>query len=149
MCEDQSQEEESGIASDTKRWWRRKLPKRRGGFNQEARVDGHGIHVRTGEYEDGTLGEVFIDMHKQGSTFQSVMHCFAMSVSLGLQYGVPLEHFVRMFVGSKFPPMGMVTGHDRIREADSLIDYVFRCLGLHYLDGQDELAEPPEKEHFK
>jgi ribonucleoside-diphosphate reductase alpha chain len=127
---------------------RTKLPDKRPGFNQEARVGGHKIIIRTGEYEDGKIGELFIDMHKQGSAFRSVMHCLAMSVSLGLQYGVPLDHFVRMFVGTKFEPNGTVTGHDRIREADSLVDYVFRALGLHYLEDREDLAEPPKKERW-
>lgn len=133
--------------SEQKEIPRRQLPNRRKGFNQEARVGGHKIYIRTGEYEDGSLGELHIDMHKQGSAFRSVMNCFAMSVSLGLQYGVPLKHFVRLFTGTKFEPNGIVQGHASIRKADSLIDYVFRAIGIHYL-GNEELAADPKRERF-
>jgi ribonucleoside-diphosphate reductase alpha chain len=110
-----------------------RLPKRRGGFTQEARVGGHKIYIRTGEYLDGSLGEIFIDMHKEGAAFRSVMNCFAMAVSLGLQYGVPLEAFVDQFTFTRFEPQGIVEGHDNIKMSTSIVDYLFRVLGVEYL----------------
>ncbi|HET9326334.1 MAG TPA: vitamin B12-dependent ribonucleotide reductase [Candidatus Eisenbacteria bacterium] len=118
---------------------RRRLPKRRHGFTQEARIAGHKVFLRTGEYEDGTLGEIFIDMHKEGAAFRSMMNCFAISVSMGLQYGVPLEHLVDQFVFTRFEPAGRVEGHENLRAATSVIDYVFRALGVEYL-GRNDLA---------
>jgi ribonucleoside-diphosphate reductase alpha chain len=116
---------------------RRRLPKRRHGFTQEARIGGHKIFLRTGEYEDGTLGEIFIDMHKEGAAFRSMMNCFAISVSMGLQYGVPLEDLVDQFCFTRFEPNGRVDGHDNIRACTSVIDYVFRVLGYDYLNRTD------------
>src|SRR5204862_308210 len=116
---------------------RRRLPKRRHGFTQEARIAGHKVFLRTGEYEDGTLGEIFIDMHKEGAAFRSMMNCFAISVSMGLQYGVPIEHLVDQFVFTRFEPHGRVEGHDNIKVATSVIDYVFRVLGYEYLNRTD------------
>jgi ribonucleoside-diphosphate reductase alpha chain len=110
-----------------------RLPKKRSGFTQEAKVGGHKIYLRTGEYLDGSLGEIFIDMHKEGAAFRSLMNCFAMSVSLGLQYGVPLETFVEQFVFTRFEPQGIVEGHDNVKLATSIVDYVFRVLGVEYL----------------
>jgi len=118
---------------------RRKLPSRRNGFTQETKVGGHKIFVRTGEYPDGTLGEIFLDMHKEGATMRSLMNCFAIAVSTGLQYGVPLEAFVDKFTFTRFEPQGFVEGDDRIKISTSLVDYVFRMLGVHYL-GKNELA---------
>jgi len=118
---------------------RRRLPKRRHGFTQEARIGGHKVFLRTGEYEDGMLGEIFIDMHKEGAAFRSMMNCFAISVSMGLQYGVPLEDLVDQFCFTRFEPHGRVDGHDNIRAATSVVDYVFRVLGLEYL-GRTDLA---------
>jgi len=117
---------------------RRRLPLRRGGFTQEAAVGGHKLFLRTGEYRDGTLGEVFIDIHKEGAAFRSVMNCFAMAVSLGLQYGVPLEAFVHHYTFTRFEPQGVVEGDDNIRMATSIVDYIFRVLGIAYL-GRSEL----------
>ncbi len=114
-----------------------RLPKRREGFTQEARVGGHKIYVRTGEYVDGTLGEIFIDLHKEGAAFRSLMNCFAMAVSLGLQYGVPLESYVEQFVFTRFEPQGVVEGHDNIKLATSIVDYIFRMLGIEYLRRYD------------
>lgn len=122
-----------------------RLPKRRKGFNQEARVGGHKLYIRTGEYEDGTLGEIFLDMHKQGSAFRAVMNCFAMSISLGLQHGIPLESYVKMFTYTRFEPNGLVTGHEQIHKTTSLIDYIFRALAVHYL-GREDMARDPEEE---
>jgi len=116
---------------------RRRLPKRRHGFTQEARIGGHKVFLRSGEYEDGTIGEIFIDMHKEGAAFRSMMNCFAIAVSMGLQYGVPLEDLVDQFTFTRFEPQGRVDGHDNIRNCTSVVDYVFRVLGLEYLDRTD------------
>lgn len=123
---------------------RRRLPARRAGFTQEARVAGHKVFLRTGEYADGTLGEIFIDMHKEGAAFRSMINCFAIAISKGLQYGVPLEEFVDTFTFTRFEPQGMVTGHPNIKMATSIIDYVFRVLGLEYLGRTDLAQVPPE-----
>jgi ribonucleoside-diphosphate reductase alpha chain len=114
-----------------------RLPKKRRGFTQEALVGGHKVFLRTGEYEDGTLGEIFIDMHKEGAAFRSLMNCFAMSVSVGLQYGVPLETFVEQFTFTRFEPHGPVGGHPNIKFATSIVDYIFRVLGVEYLQRYD------------
>jgi ribonucleoside-diphosphate reductase alpha chain len=95
------------------------------------------VFLRTGEYEDGTVGEIFIDMHKEGAAFRSIMNCFAISVSMGLQYGVPLEDLVDQFCFTRFEPQGRVDGHENIRVCTSVVDYVFRVLGLEYLDRTD------------
>src|SRR5262249_31475124 len=116
---------------------RRRLPRRRHGFTQEARIAGHKVFLRTGEYEDGGLGEIFIDMHKEGAAFRSMMNCFAIAVSLGLQYGVPLEDLVDQFCFTRFEPHGRVEGHDNIKVSTSVIDYVFRVLGYEYLNRTD------------
>lgn len=122
---------------------RARLPKKRHGFTQEARVGGHKVFLRTGEYADGALGEIFIDMHKEGAAFRSVMNCFAMAVSLGLQYGVPLQEFVEQFTFTRFEPQGVVEGHDNIKMATSIIDYIFRMLGIDYLKRYDLAHVPP------
>ncbi|HJM75335.1 MAG TPA: vitamin B12-dependent ribonucleotide reductase [Dehalococcoidia bacterium] len=126
-----------GAGGDTE--GRRRLPARRQGYGQKARVGGHAIYLHTGEFEDGDLGEIFVSMAKDGAAFRSLMNCFAIAVSIGLQHGVPLEAFVDSFVFTKFEPNGMVTGHDRIQMATSIIDYVFRELAVSYL-GRDDLA---------
>lgn len=118
------------------------LPARRGGFTQEGRIGGHKVFLRTGEYEDGTLGEVFIDLAKEGATLRGILSCFAIAVSKGLQYGVPLEEFVDTFTFQTFEPRGMVEGHPNIKMANSIVDYVFRALGVEYLH-RDELAQVP------
>ncbi|MBI1407594.1 MAG: ribonucleotide reductase [Caulobacter sp.] len=118
---------------------RRKLPDRRKGYIQKAAVGGHKVYLHTGEYDDGELGEIFIDMHKEGAAFRSVMNNFAIAISIGLQYGVPLEEFVDAFVFTRFEPAGPVTGNDTIRSATSILDYVFRELGISYL-GRNDLA---------
>ncbi len=119
---------------------RHRLPGRRAGFTQKASVGGHKVYIRTGEYEDGSVGEIFLDMHREGAAFRSLMNCFAIAVSLGLQYGVPLEEYVDAFVFTRFEPSGMVGGHDRIKMATSVIDYIFRELAITYLD-RDDLAQ--------
>ncbi len=118
---------------------RRKLPDRRKGYIQKASVGGHKVYLHTGEYDDGELGEIFIDMHKEGAAFRSLMNNFAVSISIGLQYGVPLEEFVDAFVFTRFEPAGPVTGNDSVKSATSILDYVFRELGVSYL-GRDDLA---------
>ena len=123
-----------------------RLPKKRVGFTQEARVGGHKIFLRTGQYEDGTLGEIFIDMHKEGAAFRSLMNCFAMSVSIGLQYGVPLETYVEQFTFTRFEPQGLVEGHPYVRMATSIVDYLFRVLGCEYLGRYDLAHVKPEAE---
>ena len=123
------------------------LPARRGGYTQEGRVGGHKVFLRTGEYDDGTLGELFIDLAKEGATLRGILSCFAIAVSKGLQYGVPLEEFVDTFTFQTFEPRGMVEGHPNIKMANSLIDYVFRAVGVEYLH-MDELAQvPPDRSH--
>ncbi len=121
---------------------RKQLPGKRTGFTQKASVGGQTIFVRTGEYEDGTLGEIFVDLHKEGATLRSLMNCFSIAVSLGLQYGVPLEEYVDKFTFTRFEPAGMVTGHDNIKSATSIIDYMFRMLGFEYLGREDFIQVP-------
>jgi ribonucleoside-diphosphate reductase alpha chain len=116
---------------------RYKLPPRRKGYTQKATVGGHKVYLRTGEYEDGRLGEIFIDMHKEGAAFRSLMHSFAMAISVGLQYGVPLEEFVDAFIFTRFEPSGMVTGNETIKMATSIVDYIFRELAISYLGRTD------------
>ena len=119
---------------------RRPLPGRRGGYTQKAIVGGHKLYLRTGEYEDGTLGEIFLDMHKEGAAFRSLMNCFAIAISLGLQHGVPLEEFVEAFLFTRFEPNGPVTLNNHIKMSTSIIDYIFRELAISYL-GKRELAQ--------
>lgn len=121
---------------------RRELPERRNGFTQRAVVGGHKTYLRTGEYSDGTLGEIFIDMHKEGAAFRALMNSFAVAVSLGLQHGVPLETFVHAFTFTRFDPSGPVEGSARVKYATSILDYIFRELAVHYLD-RDDLAHAP------
>ena len=124
---------------------RHRLPDRRAGYTQKAVVGGHKVYLRTGEYEDGSLGEVFLDMHKEGAAFRSLMNCFAIAISLGLQHGVPLEEFVDAFVFTRFEPNGMVKGNDRIKMSTSVIDYVFRELAITYL-GRTDLSHVAEED---
>jgi len=116
---------------------REKMPDRRKGYTQKAVVGGHKVYLRTGEYDDGRLGEIFIDMHKEGAAFRAMMNNFAIAISLGLQYGVPLEEYVEAFTFTRFEPAGMVMGNDRIKNATSILDYVFRELAVSYLDRND------------
>jgi ribonucleoside-diphosphate reductase alpha chain len=129
---------------------RKALPNRRMGYTQKATVGGHKVYLRTGDYNDGTLGEIFIDMHKEGAAYRSLMNCFSIAISLGLQYGVPLEEFVEAFTFTKFEPNGMVTGHDNLKMATSVIDYVFRDLACKYLGRHDLVhVKPTELESDK
>jgi ribonucleoside-diphosphate reductase alpha chain len=116
---------------------RRRLPNRRKGYTQKAIVGGHKVYLRTGEYEDGRLGELFLDMHKEGAAFRSLMNNFAIAISIGLQYGVPLEEFVEAFTFTRFEPSGVVEGNDAIKMATSILDYIFRELAISYLDRGD------------
>jgi len=124
---------------------RRPLPSRRNGYTQKAIIGGHKLYLRTGEYEDGTIGEIFLDMHKEGAAFRSLMNCFAIAISLGLQHGVPLEEFVEAFVFTRFEPNGPVKLNDRIKMSTSIIDYIFRELAITYLDRYD-LAQVKEED---
>ena len=124
---------------------RRRLPDRRAGYTQKARIGNHKIYLRTGEYEDGTLGEIFLDMHKEGAAFRSMTNCFAIAISLGLQHGVPLEEFVDAFVFTRFEPNGMVQGNPHIKMSTSLIDYIFRELAVTYL-GRFDLAHVEQED---
>ena len=116
---------------------RQKLPGRRKGYTQKALVGGHKVYLRTGEYDDGSLGEIFIDMHKEGAAFRSLMNNFAIAISLGLQYGVPLEEYVEAFTFTRFEPAGLVQGNETIKNATSILDYIFRELAVSYLSRHD------------
>jgi ribonucleoside-diphosphate reductase alpha chain len=124
---------------------RRRLPDRRAGYTQKARVGNHKIYLRTGEYEDGTLGEIFVDMHKEGAAFRSMTNCFAIAISLGLQHGVPLDEFVDAFLFTRFEPNGVVQGNPHIKMTTSIIDYIFRELAITYL-GRHDLAHVEEED---
>ena len=127
---------------------REKLPERRKGYTQKAIVGGHKVYLRTGEYKDGTLGEIFIDMHKEGAGFRAMMNNFAIAVSVGLQYGVPLEEFVEAFTFTRFEPAGMVQGNETIKNATSILDYIFRELAVSYLDRTDLAHVKPGGQSF-
>ena len=127
---------------------REKLPERRKGYTQKAIVGGHKVYLRTGEYQDGSLGEIFIDMHKEGAGFRAMMNNFAIAVSVGLQYGVPLEEFVEAFTFTRFEPAGMVQGNDSIKNATSILDYIFRELAVSYLDRTDLAHVKPQGASF-
>ena len=118
---------------------RDRLPHRRKGYTQKASINNHKVYLRTGEYMDGTLGEIFIDMHKEGAAFRSLMNNFAIAVSIGLQYGVPLEEFVEAFTFTKFEPSGEVKGNTEIKFSTSILDYIFKELAISYL-GRDDLS---------
>ena len=118
---------------------RERPPHRRKGYTQKAAVGGHKVYLRTGEYEDGRLAEIFIDMHKEGAAFRSLMNNFAIAISIALQYGVPLEEYVDSFTFTRFEPSGIVEGNDTIKMATSIIDYLFRELAVSYL-GRNDLA---------
>lgn len=122
---------------------RKSLPNRRMGYTQKASLAGHKVYLRTGEYDDHSLGEIFIDMHKEGAAYRSLMNCFSIAISLGLQYGVPLEEFVDAFTFTRFEPNGIVTGHENIKMATSVIDYIFRDLACRYLGRHDLVHVKP------
>ncbi len=126
---------------------RRRLPNRRKGYTQKAVVGGHKVYLRTGEYVDGRIGEIFIDMHKEGAAFRSLMNSFAIAVSIGLQYGVPLEEFVEAFAYTRFEPSGPVQGNDTVKMASSVLDYIFRELAISYLDRTDLAHVDPNELH--
>jgi len=126
---------------------RRRLPNRRKGYTQKAVVGGHKVYLRTGEYVDGRIGEIFIDMHKEGAAFRSLMNSFAIAVSIGLQYGVPLEEFVEAFAYTRFEPSGPVQGNDTVKMASSVLDYIFRELAISYLDRTDLAHVDPTELH--
>ena len=121
---------------------RKILPNRRRGFIQKARIGGHKIYLHTGEYKDGSLGEIFLDMNKEGATLGGLMNCFAIAVSLGLQHGVPLGKYVDAFTFTKFEPSGVVQGSECIKMSSSIVDYIFRELAVYY-SGRDDLAHVP------
>ncbi len=123
----------------------RPLPSRRRGYTQKVKIGGHNIYLRTGEYEDGTLGEIFLDINKEGTLLRSMMNCFAVSVSMGLQHGVPLDDYVKMFTFTRFEPNGMVLGHDHVKRSTSIIDFIFRDLAINYL-GRYDLAHVRSEE---
>ncbi len=127
---------------------RQKMPQRRRGYTQKAIVGGHKVYLRTGEYQDGKLGEIFIDMHKEGAGFRAMMNNFAIAVSVGLQYGVPLEEFVEAFTFTRFEPAGMVQGNEAIKNATSILDYIFRELAVSYLDRTDLAHVQPDGQRF-
>jgi ribonucleoside-diphosphate reductase alpha chain len=123
---------------------RRRLPDRRAGYTQKARIGNHKVYIRTGEYEDGSLGEIFLDMHKEGAAFRSMTNCFAIAISLGLQHGVPLEEFIDAFLFTRFEPNGVVQGNPHIKMTTSIIDYIFRELAISYLGRHDLAQVEPE-----
>ncbi|MEL7515541.1 MAG: vitamin B12-dependent ribonucleotide reductase [Pseudomonadota bacterium] len=139
---------EKVVVKELVRNHREKMPERRKGYTQKAIVGGHKVYLRTGEYQDGSLGEIFIDMHKEGAGFRAMMNNFAIAVSVGLQYGVPLEEFVDAFTFTKFEPAGMVQGNDSIKNATSILDYIFRELAVSYLDRTDLAHVKPEGATF-
>jgi ribonucleoside-diphosphate reductase alpha chain len=127
---------------------RERLPQRRKGYTQKAIIGGHKVYLRTGEYGDGRLGEIFLDMHKEGAGFRAMMNNFAIAVSVGLQYGVPLEEFVDAFTFTRFEPAGMVQGNEAIKSATSILDYIFRELAISYLDRNDLAHVQPKGQSF-
>ena len=133
---------ENKISLKAKTGSRFKMPDRRKGYIQKASIGEHKIYLHTGEYNDGKIGEIFIDTNKEGELVKALMNNFAIAISLGLQYGVPLEEFVDAFIDTKFEPSGKVDGNDRILSATSILDYVFRELAISYL-GKEELAHTP------
>lgn len=128
---------------------RQRLPFRRSGYTQKVKIGGQSVYVRTGEYDNGQLGEIFIDMHREGAAFRSLMNCFAIAISLGLQHGVPLEEFVDAFVFTKFEPSGMVSGSPHVKMTTSVIDYIFRELAVTYMGREDLAHVAPENIHMR
>jgi ribonucleoside-diphosphate reductase alpha chain len=142
----ESGEEGIGLAlSPTERGKKRNpLPAKRFGYTQKAKIGGHSIYLRTGQYLDGTLGEIFLDMHKEGAAFRSLLNSFAIAISIGLQYGVPLEEYVDAFTFTRFEPNGVVSGHDNIKMTTSVLDFIFRDLALAYLGRSDLVQVRPD-----
>ena len=133
---------EYGNKTNVKNNSRFKMPDRRKGYIQKAQIGDHKVYLHTGEYDDGKIGEIFIDTNKEGELVKAMMNNFAIAISLGLQYGVPLEEYVDAFIDTKFEPSGNVIGNDRILSASSILDYVFRELAISYL-GKEDLAHTP------
>jgi len=133
---------ENPVNLKTKNNSRFKMPDRRKGYIQKAQIGDHKVYLHTGEYDDGKIGEIFIDTNKEGELVKAMMNNFAIAISLGLQYGVPLEEYVDAFIDTKFEPSGNVNGNDRILSASSILDYVFRELAISYL-GKEDLAHTP------
>ena len=123
---------------------RKALPNKRHGFVQKAYVGGHKVYLRTGEYDNGQLGEIFVDMYKEGTAYRSLLSMFAISISKGLQYGIPLEEYVDTFTYTRFEPAGTVQGHENVKMSTSILDYVFRVLGFEYLGRTDLVHIKPE-----
>jgi len=137
-----SQKVDNNITSKVKNYSRFKMPDRRKGYIQKAQIGDHKVYLHTGEYNDGKIGEIFIDTNKEGELVKAMMNNFAIAISLGLQYGVPLDEFVNAYVDTKFEPSGKVYGNDRILSASSILDYIFRELAISYLSRED-LAHTP------
>ena len=142
IIEKNKKENENPINLKIKNHSRFKMPDRRKGYIQKAQIGDHKVYLHTGEYDDGKIGEIFIDTNKEGELVKAMMNNFAIAISLGLQYGVPLEEYVDAFIDTKFEPSGNVIGNDRILSASSILDYVFRELAISYL-GKEELAHTP------
>ena len=138
----QENSKDSSISLKVKNNSRFRMPERRKGYIQKAQIGDHKVYLHTGEYDDGKIGEIFIDTNKEGELVKAMMNNFAIAISLGLQYGVPLEEYVDAFIDTKFEPSGNVIGNDRILSASSILDYVFRELAISYL-GKEELAHTP------
>ncbi len=135
----------SEVSAGPSRGMRRKLPSRRGGYTQKLRIGDEKLFLRTGDYEDGALGEIFVDMARIGDFSRGILSCFAIAVSVALQYGVPLDEFVDAFVFTRFAPAGPVGCHGRIKMASSVVDLIFRDLGINYL-GREDLAHVEDSE---
>jgi ribonucleoside-diphosphate reductase alpha chain len=138
--------EKINLQIDEKSYPRIKMPDRRKGYIQKVTIGNHKVYLHTGEYNDGKLGEIFIDTSKEGELVKALMNNFAIAISLGLQYGVPLDEFVNAYVGTKFEPSGKIEGNDRILSASSILDYIFRELAISYL-GREDLAHTPSLAH--
>ena len=138
----QNEQKDKSVSLKTKNNSRFKMPDRRKGYIQKAQIGDHKVYLHTGEYDDGKIGEIFIDTNKEGELVKAMMNNFAIAISLGLQYGVPLEEYVDAFIDTKFEPSGKVIGNDRILSASSILDYVFRELAISYL-GKEEFAHTP------
>ncbi len=138
--------EKTNLQINEKSYPRIKMPDRRKGYIQKVTIGNHKVYLHTGEYDDGKLGEIFIDTSKEGELVKALMNNFAIAISLGLQYGVPLDEFVSAYVGTKFEPSGKIEGNDRILSASSILDYIFRELAISY-SGREDLAHTPSLTH--
>ena len=138
--------EKINLQINEKSYPRIKMPDRRKGYIQKVTIGNHKVYLHTGEYNDGKLGEIFIDTSKEGELVKALMNNFAIAISLGLQYGVPLDEFVNAYVGTKFEPSGKIEGNDRILSASSILDYIFRELAISY-SGREDLAHTPSLTH--